>query len=108
MLNYRNTPLHYSARFGAFDARGSHSKVKQTGERLSRSLGQIKELEKIKCELQMNFDTLQNRYNKLLKGSIQAMWEYCAQKSSDISHIPACDPHLTGMYFSWSDPPLNA
>ena len=92
MLNLPNkSPL---ARFGnEFDERVMHSKVNL---KLSRALMQTNELEKKERELQVNYNSLQGRYDKLLKGSMHAMWEYCTQKSADFAHIPPCDHHLTG------------
>ena len=92
MLNLPNkSPL---ARFGnGFDERVMHSKVNL---KLSRALMQTNELEKKERELQVNYNSLQGRYDKLLKGSMHAMWEYCTQKSADFAHIPPCDHHLTG------------
>ena len=98
MLNYRNHSLHFSARFGEFDAPGSYGKGKQTAKRLSRPTVHLKELEKKNCELQIKLDNLNKCYNELQKGSVHTMWEYCTQKSADISHIPACDPNLIGMF----------
>ena len=83
---------------GRFDVRVSHTKVKQNAEKLSRALMQIKELENKEHELQMKLDSLQGRFDKLLKGSMQAMWEYCTQNSTDFGHIPPCDHHLIGKH----------
>ena len=99
MLKYKNVDSHFSSRFGTFDVRDSHRNVKQTADRLSSSLMQVKELKKKENDLQQDLNSLQNRYDKLLKGSMQVMWDYCTQKSPDILHIPTCDPHLTGTCF---------
>ena len=84
-------------RFGnGFDKRISYSNANLDTEKLSRVLMQMNELEKKQRELQGNYNLLQDRYDKLLGGSMHAMWEYCTQKSADFAHIPSCDNHLTG------------
>lgn len=85
-----------SRRLSFFDVHDTRNEVAALEEQLLKATGSIKAYEDKQTKLLQSMSDLQNKYDRLLSGSIFALWEYCPSKSSDFRYIPSCDHDLLG------------
>lgn len=71
-------------------------------EKLLRATGNLKAYEDKEAMLLQSISDLQSKYDRLLQGSMFALWEYCPTKSADFRFIPQCDHTLEGKCRLWN------
>jgi hypothetical protein len=67
-------------------------------DRLIKATSSIKVYEDKEAVLMRSMTDLQKKYDRLLSGSMFALWEYCPVKSHDFQNIPPCDHELVGRW----------
>jgi hypothetical protein len=88
-----------SRRLSFFDVHDTRGEVAALEAKLLKAIGSITAFEEKEAKLVQSMADLQTKYDRLLQGSMFALWEYCPSKSSDFRYIPSCDHDLHGKCF---------
>ena len=83
-------------RLSFFDLHETRNNVAILEEKLLKANSHIKAYEDKEVKLLQSITELNSKYDRLLHGSMFALWEYCPSKSADFRSIPNCDYSLRG------------